>query len=158
MVGSPQQIKSGPAQRQLPGPGTEEVTSMQDHRTDGASDPGRKKLPRLTEPQRHAIRVGSPRQWLGTREVGVSGDTMDALARKGLAEVRRAQKPYPRHIYRLTQEGNELRIEWRLVSLAEPVEHTPVRVRCTHCGTEFADGTPGGSCGACGLTVVEVQS
>lgn len=103
----------------------------------------------LSDAQGYAIRAGRPDQWLGTRETGVMGSTMDALERRGLAEVRVTPR---RFLYRLTSRGNELRVEWLLAALG-PVEHTPIRVRCTHCGHEAPDGTPGGSCHVCGLAV-----
>jgi hypothetical protein len=115
---------------------------------------------RLNPIQKRAINVGSPRVWLGCAEVQVDGTTMDALARRGLAEVRlagdvRATGNPRRFVYKLTAAGNELRVDWAINEAARPVEHTPIRVRCTHCSEEFPDGTPGGSC-RCGLPVEAV--
>lgn len=111
---------------------------------------------RLSHVQRSAIRAGSPRQWLGARETGVQGNTMVALEQRGLADVREQRRPYRRLVFRLTDAGNALRVDWAIDSATQPVEHTPIRVRCTHCGATAADGTPGGSCHECGLTVEEV--
>lgn len=109
---------------------------------------------RLSDIQKGAVIAGRPDKWLGTREVGVAGNTMQALEWRGLAVVREARRPYRRLVYRLTDAGNALRVEWALAAVGQPVEHVPIRVRCTHCGAEFPDGTVGGSCGACGLEVV----
>lgn len=87
------------------------------------------------------------------------GSTMVALERKGLAEVATAadvpalRDRSPRFVYRLTSAGNALRVEWAIAASTRPVAHEPIRVRCTHCGAEFPDGTPGGSC-SCGMPVV----
>ena len=105
---------------------------------------------RLTGQQRHAIRVGRPAQWLGHRETGVEGSTMVALQRRGLADVQTSDR---RFVYRLTQDGNALRLQWAPAALEQPVAHQPIRVRCVHCGAEFPDGTHGGSCGDCGQLV-----
>lgn len=113
--------------------------------------------------QRYAVRAGSPRTWLGTREVGVMGSTMVALERKGLAVVKPAREVPAlrdrslRFVYQLTPAGNALRVGWAIDEAAKPVEHVPVPVRCTHCGAEYPDGTPGGSC-SCGLPVEAVAA
>lgn len=113
-------------------------------------------MARLNDVQRRAIRVGSRSVMLGRKEVRVEGSTMVALERRGLATVETTDKPYRRMVYRLTAAGNELRVQWLLAEQEQPVAHTPVAVRCTHCGAEYPDGTPGGSCGACGLEVEAV--
>ncbi|MCA1571088.1 MAG: hypothetical protein LC798_12345 [Chloroflexi bacterium] len=112
---------------------------------------------RLSVAQRAAVRAGSPANWHGCRETDVRGDVMSALARRGLAEVRQEHDGHGRFLYRLTPAGNALRVEWAMDRLAAPVAHTPIRVRCTHCAAEFGDGTPGGSCGRCGLTVEAID-
>lgn len=109
----------------------------------------------LSKPQQRAIREGSPTAWLGCRETGIAGDTMAALERRGLAEVTQ-ENGRGRCLYRLTAAGNALRVEWAIAVATAPVEHTPIRTRCTHCGAEAPDGTPGGACGECGLTVEAV--
>jgi hypothetical protein len=113
---------------------------------------------RLSVAQRDAVIAGSPAHWYGCRETGVRGDVMSALDRRGLAEVRREHEHDGRCLYRLTPAGNTLRVRWALDHLTEPVDHTPIRVRCTHCAAEFGDGTPGGSCGRCGLTVEVIET
>lgn len=112
---------------------------------------------RLSDAQSYGVRCGDPRVWLGTLETGVQGSTMQALERKRLAVVRSVKRPYVRLVYRLTTLGNELRVEWAIDEASRPPAHTPIRVRCTHCSAEFPDGTPGGSCGACGLTVEAIE-
>lgn len=108
---------------------------------------------RLSEAQRFGIRNGRD-YWQACRDSGTNGTTMDALARRGLAEVQRDANGRGME-YRLTPAGNALRVEWAIARASRPVEHTPVRVRCTHCGEEFPDGTPGGSC-SCGAVVEAV--
>lgn len=63
---------------------------------------------RLTATQRRAVVAGST-QWRGAREAGVLGNTMVALADRGLADVRWKDRPYRRMTYRLTPAGVELR-------------------------------------------------
>lgn len=75
---------------------------------------------KLSEAQKNALRVGSPYYWRGAREVRVSGDTMAALERRGLAEVREEQKPYRRCVYRLTNDG--IRAARLLVPLSDRSE------------------------------------
>jgi hypothetical protein len=108
---------------------------------------------RLTKVQQEAVRAGSPTVWLGTREAGVMGSTMEALRRKGLAEVQWTSKPYRRLVYRLNDAGNRRRLAMALEEETTVVAHTPIAVRCTFCGWEFHDGTSGGSCGRCGQAV-----
>lgn len=60
---------------------------------------------RLTKIQREALKLGRVDRWLGAAEVGVQGNTMQALAGRGLAEVRRVVWPHERLVYRLTSEG-----------------------------------------------------
>lgn len=69
---------------------------------------------RLSERQVYAVKVGGA-SWQGARESGVTGDTMAALERRGLAEVRQEKTrsdgtPYGRCLYRLTNAGAELRL------------------------------------------------
>jgi DNA-binding PadR family transcriptional regulator len=105
---------------------------------------------RLSEVQKRAIRVGSPTRWLGHREIGVPGDTMTALERRGLAEVKTQDR---RMVYRLTEAGNALRVDWAIDSLWQPSDHTPVATWCPECGDHQPDSTPGGRC-ACGGEVI----
>lgn len=60
---------------------------------------------RLSDAQKDALRVGSSERWLGALEVNVTGSTMVALERRGLAKVRERRKPYRRFVYRLTPAG-----------------------------------------------------
>lgn len=110
---------------------------------------------KLTPAQARGIDRGRATAWAGARETGVPGDTMAALERRGLAEVRHDGR---RCLYRLTAEGNALRVDRAIEVATEPVEHVPVRTRCTHCGDVQEDSTDGGSCGRCGLTVEAVAA
>lgn len=105
---------------------------------------------KLSPQQERAIRRGSPKLWLACAQNGVRGDTMDALERRGLAEVSRRGRAMT---YRLTAAGAALRAEWAIDEATTQAVHVPVPVRCTHCGQRYPDGTDGGSCGACGLEV-----
>jgi hypothetical protein len=49
--------------------------------------------------------VPQRRRWAGARELGITGYTLDALERRGLARVARIEKPYPRHVGILTSAG-----------------------------------------------------
>jgi hypothetical protein len=70
---------------------------------------------RLSETQKAAVLDGSGTRWLGTRETGVRGNTMYALAQRQLAEVREAERPYRRFVFRLTAAGVAKRDELRPV-------------------------------------------
>lgn len=72
---------------------------------------------RLSGPQRHALAVGSRTAWLGCREVGVAGDTMAALERRGFAKTSHDGR---RCVYHLTDAG--LRERVRLLIRELPAE------------------------------------
>lgn len=102
---------------------------------------------RLSDVQKRAIRRGYT-AWQGHRESGVSGDTMAALERRGLAEVRSVRDPYVRCIYRLTAAGDALRCSWARDD--EPVERVPVAGVCDFCGAHWPDiACQGQRCGTC---------
>lgn len=68
-------------------------------------------MTRLTDRQREALAIMRARETagesptVGTKETGIMGSTLDALAGKGLATVWRTAKPYPRLVGRLTDAG-----------------------------------------------------
>lgn len=64
---------------------------------------------RLSAAQKSALSRGSKDRWLGAKEADVMGGAMAALERRGLAEVKVAEKPYRRCVYRLTPAGVEKR-------------------------------------------------
>lgn len=59
----------------------------------------------LRERAATAERAGDPKAaWMGARE-GISGTTLEALARKGLALARWTEKPYRRIVGRINRPG-----------------------------------------------------
>lgn len=72
----------------------------------------------LSDTQKHGLDLlfekgatTQTRTWIGARE-GISGTTLEALERRGLAKTKDAKKPYPRIVGQLTHEGY-----WEVVRL-----------------------------------------
>lgn len=131
---------------------------------------------RMSVAQKRAVLLGSSTSFATCRQNGTSGTTMEALMSRGLARVERRRRPWPHMAYRLTEAGADLKFRWEeeqkarsagfipkplaeqaaavmIDALYPPVEYERVKVRCEFCGWEFDDGTDGGGCGRCGMTV-----